>query len=248
MTQSITELAVGRIDPGDNVRFDVGNVDELAESIKELGIVVPLVVRPVGRRFEIVAGHRRFAAAKQAGLKKVPATIRAISDSDVVAFMVAENVQRKKLDPIEVGHALKRMRDDNDLLQREIAERVGKSEYWVSVHLAAAELPKRIQDKVRRKELGLTAALGYDKPKNPRPSRESRIEPTRGMAPPPIDSGLVYVLVGLYVGGQVLPDIEVVLSRDAAIERRDQWVALGTYRKVIVRPCRVEAAAVEGAA
>jgi ParB/RepB/Spo0J family partition protein len=240
------ELPVRLLDPGANVRFDVGNVDELAESIKELGIVVPLVVRPVGKRYEIVAGHRRFAAAKQAGLRKVPATVREISDRDIVAFMVAENVQRKRLNPIEIGHALKRMRDADDLSQDRIAEKVGKSQYWVSTHLRATELPQRIQDKIRRKELTLTAALGYDAPKNPRGER--MIDPTRGAAPPPI-AGLVYVIVGIYVGGHVLPDVEVVLSRDDAIERRDEWVASETYRKVIVRPCEVSPSErVEGAA
>lgn len=108
-------------------------LEELAESIKVQGVMQPIVVRPIGEgRYEIIAGERRWRATQLAGLDKIPAVIRDVPDEAAIAMALIENIQRENLNPIEEAVALKRLQDEFELTQAEVAQAVGKSRTTVT--------------------------------------------------------------------------------------------------------------------
>ena len=116
----------GKYQPRRDMHSDA--LEELAESIKEQGIMQPIVVRPVGEnRYEIIAGERRWRAAQLAGLANVPALIREVPDEAAIAMALIENIQREDLNPIEEAIALSRLQKEFELTQQEVAQAVGKS-------------------------------------------------------------------------------------------------------------------------
>ena len=103
-------------------------LEELADSIKTQGVMQPIVVRPISdERYEIIAGERRWRASQLAGLDTIPAVIREVSDEAAIAMALIENIQREDLNPMEEAYALKRLQDEFELTQKEVAEAVGKS-------------------------------------------------------------------------------------------------------------------------
>ena len=123
-------------------RMDNGNLDELAANIGEVGILQPLLVRPKGDNYEIVCGQRRFKAAVLAGLDKVPCIIKEMDDEQAYLAQLTENIQRYDLSDYEKARMLKYLMDKFGWKQKEIAQKIGKSETWVSRHLAILELEK----------------------------------------------------------------------------------------------------------
>ena len=117
----------GKYQPRRDMHADA--LDELAESIKSQGVMQPIVVRPLGgpNQYEIVAGERRWRATQLAGLPTIPAVIRDIPDETAVVMALIENIQREDLNPIEESMALKRLQDEFELTQQEVADAVGKS-------------------------------------------------------------------------------------------------------------------------
>ncbi|MCP8900489.1 ParB/RepB/Spo0J family partition protein [Gilvimarinus xylanilyticus] len=108
-------------------------LEELAESIKAQGVMQPIVVRPISaERFEIIAGERRWRATQLAGLEKIPAVVREVPDEAAIAMALIENIQREDLNPIEEAMALKRLQDEFELTQQEVAQAVGKSRTTVT--------------------------------------------------------------------------------------------------------------------
>ncbi len=111
-------------------------LEELASSIRQQGVMQPIVVRPVGEenenRFEIIAGERRWRATQLAGLDRIPAVIREVSDESAIAMALIENIQREDLNAIEEAIALSRLKDEFELTQQEVAEAVGKSRVTVA--------------------------------------------------------------------------------------------------------------------
>jgi ParB family chromosome partitioning protein len=107
--------------------FDDSKLDELAASLKEHGVIQPLIVRQAGNSYKLVAGERRLRAAVKAGLGKVPAVVRNVDDREAVEVSLVENLQREELGPLEQAGAFQRLADDFGLTQEEIADRVGKS-------------------------------------------------------------------------------------------------------------------------
>ncbi len=107
--------------------FDAEKLRELAESIRQHGIIQPLVLKPEKARYLIVAGERRYRAARMAGLKQVPAVIKEVTDQELLQLSIIENIQREDLNPIEEAMAYKRLIEEFSLKQDEIAERVSKS-------------------------------------------------------------------------------------------------------------------------
>ncbi len=107
--------------------FDPEKLAELAASIKRHGIVQPILVKKNGSRYTIVAGERRYRAARQAGLMKVPVTLTDIDEDTVMEISLVENIQRENLNPIEEAAAIKLLMQQHDLTQEEVSERVGKS-------------------------------------------------------------------------------------------------------------------------
>ena len=140
-------LSIERIRPNPEQprkTFEPKALEELAESIKEHGVLQPLVVRRVGSQYQIVAGERRWRAAAKAGLHEVPALIKDFADSDVLAVALVENVQRQDLDPLEEADAYRRLVEDYDLSHDDVAAAVGKSRSAVTNALRLLKMPHEI--------------------------------------------------------------------------------------------------------
>jgi ParB/RepB/Spo0J family partition protein len=145
---------------GDDVRLDEDPdaLGQLAFSIAELGILQPLLVRPMADMWEVVAGRRRLAAARLAGLETVPCIVRDIDDDRAFDLALAENLHRRDLSWIEVALAYDRLRA-RGLQQRQIATLVGRHESQVSQVLKLLTIPREIQDRVHRREISYSTAL-----------------------------------------------------------------------------------------
>ena len=128
--------------------FDEDALQELAESIKQFGILQPLIVKKKDDYYEIVAGERRWRAAKIAGLKEVPVILKEFNEQEIVEISLIENIQRENLNPIEEAVAFKRLMEDFSLKQDEIAERVSKSRTAVTNSMRLLKLDKRVQQMV----------------------------------------------------------------------------------------------------
>jgi ParB family chromosome partitioning protein len=142
--------------------FDEAALDELAASIKSQGLIQPIVVRDVGRgQYELIAGERRWRAAKKAGLTEIPAVIRDIPAQSVLAIALIENIQREELTALEEAHALRRLIDEFKLSQQQAADAVGRSRAAVANLLRLLELPATIRELLDegRIEMGHARAL-----------------------------------------------------------------------------------------
>ena len=133
--------------------FDEESLQELADSIKEYGVLQPILVQDKGDRYEIIAGERRFRAARLAGLKEIPAVVRKFSDDRIVELSLIENIQREDLNPIEEAAAYQRLSDEFGLKQEEIADRVFKSRTAVANSLRLLKLSKEVQELVENGQL-----------------------------------------------------------------------------------------------
>lgn len=151
-------LAIDRIRPGafqPRSIFEPKSLSELAASIREQGVIQPIMVRPVGNDFEIIAGERRWRAAQQAGLDKIPVIIREVSDEIAVALSLVENIQRENLNPLEEAGALKRLVDDFQLSHEEAAKAVGRSRSMVSNLMRLLELSPQVRKLIDSNQLGM---------------------------------------------------------------------------------------------
>jgi ParB family chromosome partitioning protein len=145
---SIERLVSGRYQPRRG--FAVGPLEELAASIREHGVVQPIVVVARGEKLEIVAGERRYRAARLAGLERVPVVIREKpSDRELLELALVENLQREDLNPMEEAEAFGRLREEFALTQEQIAERVGKDRATVANSLRILRLPQTVKEMVR---------------------------------------------------------------------------------------------------
>lgn len=169
---AISEIDINSISPNpDQPRrtFSDEGLDELAASIRELGIIQPLSLRDApGGGYQIIAGERRWRAAQRAGLHTVPAYVRSASDSEVTEMALIENIQREDLNAIEVALAFRKLLDTYDLTQERLSERVGKSRSVITNHLRLLRLPAEIQIALRDRRLDMghaRALLSIDDPK-----------------------------------------------------------------------------------
>ncbi len=157
--EELRELALDQLAPGRHQprrSFDPEALEALSESIRAQGVVQPIVARPIGEgSFEIVAGERRWRAARMAGLKTIPAVIRALPDRTAMAVALVENIQRADLNPLEEAEALQRLIDECGLTHEQTAEAVGRSRAAVSNLLRVLELPAEVQQLVRENKLSL---------------------------------------------------------------------------------------------
>lgn len=146
--KDVQEIELIKIIPNPHqprLSFNEEKLQELANSIKEHGIIQPIVVSKNNGNYEIIAGERRFEAAKLAGLKTIPVIIRDASERQKLELAVTENVQRHDLDPIEEAKALKKLIDDFDMSQEEVAQKIGKSRSVVANKVRLLNLPVEIQ-------------------------------------------------------------------------------------------------------
>lgn len=147
----VQELKISEVEPNrqqPRKNFDEDALLELTESIKQFGIIQPLVVQKKGDHYEIIAGERRWRAAKKAGIKKVPVIIKEYNPQEVMEISLIENIQREDLNPIEEALAYKRLLEEFQLKQDEIAEKVSKSRTTVTNSLRLLKLDDRIQQMV----------------------------------------------------------------------------------------------------
>jgi len=133
--------------------FDEAKIDELANSVRDQGIIQPLVVRRVGDGYELIAGERRLRAARKAGLREVPVIVREASNSETLQLALLENLQREDLNPIEEAAAYQRLQEEFELSQEEIAQKVRRSRPAVANCMRLLLLPKEVQQEVARGQL-----------------------------------------------------------------------------------------------
>ncbi|MBD5201089.1 MAG: ParB/RepB/Spo0J family partition protein [Bacteroidales bacterium] len=169
---AIREISIDLIQPNPEqprTTFDEESLDELAVSIRELGIVQPLSLRAAdGGKYQIIAGERRWRAARKAGLATVPAYVRTASDSETTEMALIENIQREDLNAIEVALAFRKLIDTYNLTQERLSERLGKKRATISNHLRLLRLPAEIQLGLRDRKLDMghaKAILSVDDPK-----------------------------------------------------------------------------------
>ena len=160
-SNKIHEVDINKINPNKNQprrNFNEDALNELAESINEIGIIQPLTVKKTGEFYEIIAGERRWRAARIAGLRKVPVLIKEFDDLKSLEAALIENIQREDLNPIEEAFTYIRFSDEFNLNQEEIAKKVGKSRSAVANAMRLVNLDPRVQTFV--KEGKLSAAHG----------------------------------------------------------------------------------------
>lgn len=152
---TVASVELDRIDVGSNVREDIGDVTELAQSIEAFGVLQPIRVRVAGERFELVYGQRRLAAAKVAKLERIPAIIDSgvSSDTDRTVEQLVENIQRADLNPLEEARAIKAILDAGDVTQAELGTRLGRSQPAISHALRILEVAPEVQERIARGEL-----------------------------------------------------------------------------------------------
>ena len=144
-----SSLPLSQIHPNKNQprkEFDPEKLNELADSIKQNGVLQPILVRRKGAGYEIVAGERRYQAAKLAGLKEIPVNIKDISDSEVFQLALIENLQRADLNPIEEAQGYSKLLKDNGFTQEQLGKILSKSRSAIANTLRLLDLPKDVQD------------------------------------------------------------------------------------------------------
>src|SRR5215470_10127319 len=148
-TDALQTLSIDRVQPGrfqPRTQIDDAALDDLAASIREHGVMQPILVRPIeGGRFEIVAGERRWRAARRAGLAEVPALVKAVGDQSALALALIENIQREDLNPLEQANGLHRLIDEFGLTHEACAKAVGRSRSAVTNLLRLRDLAKPVQ-------------------------------------------------------------------------------------------------------
>jgi ParB family transcriptional regulator, chromosome partitioning protein len=156
-----TQIDIDLIEPSPyqpRTRFREEALNELARSIQSSGIIQPLVVRPIGKRFQLIAGERRWRAAQRAGLKQVTAILRQVPDELALEMTLVENIQREDLNAIEQARAFERLMDEFHATQEDVAERTGKDRATVANAIRLLKLEADIQDMIE--EGKLTAGHG----------------------------------------------------------------------------------------
>ena len=170
-SSSISEIAISKIKANPNQprrEFDPEALQELADSIKEIGIIQPITLRQMeDGTYQIIAGERRFRASQLAGLSTLPAYIRTADDENVMEMALIENIQREDLNAMEIALAYQHLLDEYDLTQERLSERVGKKRTTIANYLRLLKLPAQIQMALKNHELDMghaRALLSLDNP------------------------------------------------------------------------------------
>ncbi len=170
-SSAITEIAIEQITPNPDqprTTFDETALEELAVSIRELGIIQPLTLRSVGTNaYQIISGERRYRAAKLAGLRSVPAYVRTAGDTEVTEMALIENIQREDLNAIEIALTFRKLIDQYNLTQERLSERIGKKRATIANFLRLLKLPAEVQLGLRDRAVDMghaRALLSIEKP------------------------------------------------------------------------------------
>ena len=155
---SIRMLRLAQIDPNRSQPrqiFEDEALEELAESIRQFGVLQPILVQKKGSRYEIIAGERRWRASRKAGLKEIPAIVKDYSDQETLELSLIENIQRQDLNPIEEARAFRRLLDEFGLRQEDLAVRVSKSRTAITNAVRLLKLDERVQDLLIRDQISM---------------------------------------------------------------------------------------------
>ena len=170
-SSTINEIPISQIEANPNQprrEFDPEALQELATSIREIGIIQPITLRQIDEnRFQIIAGERRWRASQIAGLTAIPAYIRTISDESIMEMALVENIQREDLNAIEIALAYQHLLENDGMTQEKVSERVGKSRAAIANYLRLLRLPAQIQLSLQKKEIDMghaRALLSIDSP------------------------------------------------------------------------------------
>ena len=170
-SSTISEIALDQIEANPNQprrEFDAESLQELANSIREIGIVQPITLRQTDDgRYQIVAGERRWRASQMAGLTAIPAYIRTIGDESVMEMALVENIQREDLNAIEIALAYAHLLENEGMTQEKVADRVGKSRVAVANYLRLLKLPAQVQMALQKRTIDMghaRALLSLDSP------------------------------------------------------------------------------------
>ena len=155
--------------------FDEDALEKLADSIRQYGVLQPLLVKKKGRYYEIMAGERRWRAARLAGLKEIPVIVRQFEAQDAAAISLIENIQREDLNPIEEAQAYRRLIDEFGLTQEEAAQRVSRSRTAVTNSLRLLRLTEKVQEMVIRGELSMGHARALLSLEEEKPQEEAAL-------------------------------------------------------------------------
>lgn len=152
----LLEIDIDLIEPNPEqprTRFTETDLEELTQSVRANGIIQPIVVRQKGGKYEIIAGERRWRAAQRAGLLKIPAVVKDVTDDKLLELALIENIQRQELNPIEEASAYRKLIDTIGLTQEMVAERVGKNRTVITTFLRLLRLPEDIQKLIEEGKL-----------------------------------------------------------------------------------------------
>lgn len=170
-SSNLNEIELSHIEPNPNQprrEFDEEALQELAASIREIGIIQPITLRKVADdRYQIIAGERRWRASQLAGLHTIPAYIRTVEDENVMEMALIENIQREDLNAIEIALAYEHLAETTGMTQERISERVGKSRAAVTNYMRLLKLPAQVQMALKNKEIDMghaRALLALDSP------------------------------------------------------------------------------------
>ena len=155
---SIRTLRLSQIDPNrgqPRQNFEDEALEELADSIRQFGVLQPILVQKKGNRYEIIAGERRWRAARKAGLTEIPAIVREYTDQETLELSLIENIQREDLNPIEEAKAFRRLVEEFSLRQEDLAVRVSKSRTAITNSLRLLKLDERVQDMIVQGQISM---------------------------------------------------------------------------------------------
>jgi len=170
--KGMVNISLSRLIPNPNQprkTFFNQTIEELAESIKEQGVLSPIIVRPLGKKYEIIAGERRYKAAEKAGLKELPALIRKASNGEARIISLVENIQREDLNDIDRASALRDLKENLKVSWEKVAQKLGLSKRRIFELVGLLNLPEEIKEDIRQKKLterhGRALKQLIDKPK-----------------------------------------------------------------------------------
>lgn len=156
---SINEIPIHQIETNPfqpRIEFDAVELQELSQSIKELGIIQPVTLRKIGyNKFQLISGERRFRASQLAGLTTIPAYVRLANDQSMLEMALVENIQRSNLNPIEVALSYDRLITECNLTQDQLSTRVGKQRSTISNYMRLLKLPAAVQSALREKKISM---------------------------------------------------------------------------------------------
>ena len=208
--------------------FDENALEELSDSIKQNGILQPLLVRKVGQSYQIVAGERRYQVAKIAGLKELPVVIKDISDEDVFKLALIENLQRSDLTPIEEAQGYRQLIDENGLTQEQLGKALSKSRSAITNTLRLLDLPVEVQEMMGEGKL----SAGHARAILAVPSEEGRIKLAQKVVAERLSVRQTESLAPLFSGMQVEKKPRPVMPQSYKRVARQLRMTLDTNVKV----------------